>query len=143
MRPLRFESLAAAAAATIPGAAVRRLSEADPKTAYPYGIDVKMGGSATRWQIVAVSAQGDKYDAEETNQVFLKERPEPPQQSPAAVGSAAHLETALAAVILAADVDGEFAAVQIYGETGHAISHGFTMLCHNGAKVMLNHQPSR
>jgi len=139
MRPIRFEALLASAAATLPSAGVNRFSDIEPtRRPYPFGVGIEMGGRSTKWQIVAVSAQGDKYETAETNQAF-GERPSAPQQATATAGSPEHLEAALAAAVLSADEQGEIASVQVYNGA-NSVGCGFTLVCHNGAKLFVNNQ---
>ena len=139
MRPDRFRTLLLDATPTHPGAEIRALTEAD-RARFPCGVEVRLAGKTTRWQIVAVSAPGDRYDQPEASPV-LGPKPAPPEQAPAAAGTPAHLESVLAAAVLAAD-PGEFAAVTLYSQSDQPpeIGHGFTLACHNGAKIMLYHR---
>ena len=139
MRPDRFLQFALATAASIPEfTRVERITE-DGKSNRPYLFRVEAGGKTSRWQTVAVSAPGDKYDQPEREPV-LGNKPEPPTPPPAEVGSPEQVEGALIAALLAADV-GEISGVEAYSlrQPAGAIAHGATFLFHGGAKIFLNH----
>jgi hypothetical protein len=91
----------------------------------------------SRWQIVATSAPGDRYDQPEPEPV-LGDKPEAPQAT-AKAGSPEHLEAALVAAVLAAD-PGEIAAVDLYSRRPEppAIRYGATLDCHDGSKIYIN-----
>lgn len=93
----------------------------------------------SRWQVVAVSAPGDKFSEPEREPV-LGEKPEPPTGTPQTVGSPEQLESALIAALLAAD-PGEISGYEAYSlrQPVGAIAHGATFLFHSGAKIFLNH----
>jgi hypothetical protein len=100
---------------------------------------VEAGGKATRWQVVAVSAPGDKYGEPEREPV-TGPPPAALVTAPAAVGSPDQVEAALLAALITAD-GGEIAAVDPYSQraTPGAIAHGATILFHDGSKIFLNH----
>jgi len=138
MRPDRFLKHLTATALTVPGVTRAELVPDDERSKRPYLFAVEAGGKTTRWQVVAVSAPGDKYGEPEREPVTGP--PPAPVTAPAAVGGPDQVEAALLAALLAAD-DGEIAAVDPYSqrETPGAIAHGATILFHDGSKIFLNH----
>lgn len=139
MRPDRFLQLALTAARSIPGVTRAEPVTEDGRSKRPYLFAVEAGGRPMRWQIAAASAPGDKYDQPEKEPV-LGEKPAPPETGPTTAGSPEHIEAALLAAILDAD-PGEISAVDAYSrrtEPG-AITHGATILFHDGSKIFLNH----
>ncbi|MFC1439068.1 hypothetical protein ABUW04_12420 [Streptacidiphilus sp. N1-10] len=139
MRPDRFLKHLTATAMTIPGVTRAEQVPDDERSKRPYLLAVEAGGKTTRWQVVAVSAPGDKYSEPEREPV-TGPPPAAPVTAPAAVGSPDQVEAALLTALLAAD-DGEIAAVDPYSQRTPpgAIDHGATILFHDGSKIFLNH----
>ncbi|MBF9071803.1 hypothetical protein [Streptacidiphilus fuscans] len=138
MRPDRFQPLLISAAQSIPGVTATTLADAG-NTTYPYGVSIQSGGKASRWQIVATSAPGDRFDQPEPEPV-LGDKPAAPGQATATEGTPAHLKAALAEAVLAAD-PGEIAAVDLYSRRAEPpkTGHGMTLVFHDASKIYLNH----
>ncbi|MEY9839694.1 hypothetical protein [Streptacidiphilus sp. EB103A] len=139
MRPDRFLKHLTATALTVPGVTRAEPVPDDERSKRPYLLAVEAGGKTTRWQVVAVSAPGDKY-GEPGSEPVTGPPPAALVTAPAAVGSPDQVEAALLAALLAAD-GGEIAAVDPYSQraTPRAIAHGVTILFHDGSKIFLNH----
>ena len=139
MRPDRFLKQLTATALTVPGVTRAEPVPDDERSKRPYLLAIEAGGKTTRWQVVAVSAPGDKYGEPEREPV-TGPPPTAPVAAPAAVGSPDQVEAALIAALLTAD-SGEIAAVDRYSQrnTPGAIAHGATILFHDGSKIFLNH----
>lgn len=138
MRPDRFLRLVTSTAASIPGVTRAEPITDEGKSLRPYLLGIEASGRMTRWQVVAVSAPGDKYDQPEKEPV-LGDKPEPPTGTPQSVGSPEQLESALIAALLAAD-PGEISGYEAYSlrQPAGAIAHGATFLFHDGSKIFLN-----
>ena len=139
IRPDRFLKHLTATAITVPGVTRAEPVPDDERSKRPYLLAVEAGGKATRWQVVAVSAPGDKSGEPEREPV-TGPAPAAPVTAPAAVGGPDQVEAALIAALLAAD-SGEIATVDPYSQraTPGAIAHGATILFHDGSKIFLNH----
>jgi hypothetical protein len=137
MRPDRFARLLVSAANSLDGVTAELTPETDGRSLRPHLVTVQAGGKTSRWQVVAASAPGDKYDQPEGEPV-LGEKPDAPAVS-GTPGTPEHLEAALIAAVLDADA-GEIAAVDLYSRrpAPPAVGYGATILCHNGAKIFLN-----
>lgn len=137
MRPDRFEHTLLVAAQTIPGVTAAVFAEAG-HTKHPRGVSLTSGGKTSRWQIVATSAPGDRFDQPEAEPV-LGDKPAPPAPATAQEGTPEHLEAALAAALLAAD-PGEIAAIDLYSRRAEPpkIGHGLTLTFHDGSKIYVN-----
>jgi hypothetical protein len=138
MRPDRFTQLLVTAAGTIPGVTANATPEETGKSLRPYLVSVEAGGKSFRWQVVAASAQGDKY-AEDEKEPILGEQPAAPaiEGQP---GTPEHLEGALVAALLEMDA-GEIAAVDVYSRRKPeppAVRYGATFVLHDGSKIFLN-----
>lgn len=138
MRPDRFTQLLLAAARTIPDVTSVEAVPADERYKRPYLISMQAGGRTTRWQVVATSAPGDRYDQAEREPV-LGEKPAAPPAMAMPAGSPEHLEQALIAAVLEADA-GEIASVDLYSRRPEppAVGYGATILFHDGSKIFLN-----
>ncbi|MEU4118966.1 hypothetical protein AB0F71_31290 [Kitasatospora sp. NPDC028055] len=136
MRPARFQQLLLDAAATLPGATAKPFEDGGR---HPYGITVNAAGRSSRWQIVVVSAPGEKWDAKSDPAPVLGDKPAGPAM-PAELGDLAAVEHALVAALLAAD-PGEIAAVDIYSARPNppAVGHGTTLDLHDGSRMFINH----
>ncbi|MEZ0089987.1 hypothetical protein [Streptacidiphilus sp. EB129] len=139
MRPDRFLTLLTATAQQIPGVTRAEPITEDGKMLRPYLLGIEAGGKTSRWQVVAVSAPGDKYSEPEREPV-LGPKPDASEAGPAAVGGPEQLEAALIAGLLTAD-GGEIASVDPYSlrTPPGAIAHGATLVFHDGSKIFLNH----
>lgn len=139
MRPDRFLKQLTTTAMTVPGVTRAEPVPDGERSKRPYLVAVEAGGKTTRWQVVAVSAPGDKYGEPEREPV-TGPPPAAPVAAPAAVGSPDQVEAAFIAALLAAD-GGEIAAVDPYSQRTPpgAIAHGATILFHDGSKIFLNH----
>ncbi|MFC1405743.1 MULTISPECIES: hypothetical protein [Streptacidiphilus] len=139
MRPDRFLNHLSAVASAVAG-----VTRAEPvpdggRGKRPYLLEIEAGGKTTRWQVVAVSAPGDRYDQDEREPV-LGPVPQPPVPAPAAVGSPEQVEAALITALLGAD-PGEIASVEAYSirATPGAVPHGATLTFHDSSKIFLNY----
>lgn len=139
MRPDRFLTNLTTLATTVAGITRAEPVPDNERSKRPYLVGIEAGGKMSRWQVVAVSAPGDRYDQDEREPV-LGPVPEAPVSAPAAVGSPEQIEAALIAAILAADT-GEIASVEAYSAraTPGAVPHGATFVFHDGSKVFLNY----
>jgi hypothetical protein len=80
MRPTRFQDLALDLAKNAPDAGqARTLAEAGV-TKYPYGLSVTISGREVRWQFIAQSRDGDKFD--EPEKITEAEQPISPEAVP-------------------------------------------------------------
>jgi hypothetical protein len=134
MRPARFQEFAVDAAKNMPGVGqVSTLAEAgDAK--HPFGITVQLNGSPVRYQFVAQSAPGDRY-----------ELPEPVVEGePAEAGAAPVLppgrvtpqtaEAWLAGALTSARCT-ELARVERWSTRGTGDRAGVTAHFHSGARI--------
>lgn len=137
MRPSRFQQLLLSAARSAPGI-TRAEAVTEDRGKRPYLIAVEAGGKTTRWMVAATNAPGDDYSRPEPEPVLG----EKPAVLPAGQAGAdpASVEAALIAAALRADA-GEIAAVERYStrEQPPAVQYGATILCHDGAKLFINH----
>jgi hypothetical protein len=138
MRPARFQQLLLDAAAALPGAAAKTFADAG-HTRHPYGVTVEASGRSTSWQIVVLSAPGEKWGDHPDTEPVLGEKPAGPAM-PEELKDLAAVEHGLLAALLAADT-GEIAAVEVYSAlpTPPAVGHGATVELHDGSKVFINH----
>ncbi|MEY9873210.1 hypothetical protein ABH931_002692 [Streptacidiphilus sp. MAP12-33] len=85
---------------TIPGVNATTFADAG-HTKHPAGVTIQADDKATRWQVVATSAPGDRFERPEAEPV-PGAKPAAPGQADAQPGTPARLEAALAAALLAA-----------------------------------------
>jgi hypothetical protein len=139
MRPDRFLSHLATVASAIPGVTRTEPVADGGRGKRPYLLEVEAAGKTTRWQVVAVSAPGDRYDQEEREPV-LGAVPAAPVSALAAVGSPEQIEAAFISALLTAD-PGEIASVDAFSlrATAGAVAHGAAFTFHDGSKVFLNY----
>jgi hypothetical protein len=137
MRPDRFTQLLIAAAGTLDGVTATPAPETDGRRKRPHLVQVQADGKTSRWQIVAASAPGDRYDQPEPEPILGDKPAAPAVEGPP--GTPEYLEAALVAVVVAAD-PGEIAAVDLYSrrEEPPAVGHGATIGFHDGSRIYLN-----
>jgi hypothetical protein len=75
MRPARFQEFALDVVKNAPGAGEALTLKEAGESKYPYGLAVHLNGSQIKFQFVAQSAPGDRYEGEE--RVVEGEPPEP------------------------------------------------------------------
>jgi hypothetical protein len=138
MRPARFQQLLLDAATTLPGAAAKTFTDTG-NARHPYGVVVEADGRITNWQLVLMSAPGEKWGDHPEPEPLLGERPAGPAM-PAELKDLAAVEHALVAALLAAD-PGEISAIEIYSTqpTPPAVGHGATIDLRDGSRVFVNH----
>ncbi|MFE2407092.1 hypothetical protein ACFXDE_01975 [Kitasatospora sp. NPDC059408] len=138
MRPARFQQLLLDAAAALPGAAAKTFADAGGSK-QPFGVVVEAGGRSTRWQIVVMSAPGEKWGDHPDPEPALGEKPVGPAM-PAELNDLAAVEHGLVAALLAADA-GEIAAVEVYSARPNppVVGHGATVDLHDGSRMFINH----
>ncbi|MEV7770539.1 hypothetical protein [Kitasatospora sp. NPDC086791] len=140
MRPARFQQLLLDAAATLPGAAVKSFADTG-NTRHPYGVVVEAGGRTTNWQVVLMSAPGEKWGDHPDPEPRLGEKPAGyGKPEDAEMDSLGGVERGLIAALLAAD-PGEIAAVERYSSQPNppAVGHGATIDLRDGSKAFINH----
>ncbi|MFF0409097.1 hypothetical protein ACFYUY_01510 [Kitasatospora sp. NPDC004745] len=138
MRPARFQQLLLDAAASLPGAAAKTFADTG-NTRHPYGVVVEAGGRTTNWQLIIMSAPGEKWGDHPDAEPVLGEKPAGPAM-PAELKDLAAVEQGLVAALLAAD-PGEIAAVEVYSTlaTPPAVGHGATVDLRDGSRAFINH----
>ncbi|MGW2371708.1 hypothetical protein [Kitasatospora sp. NPDC001683] len=136
MRPAHFQQLLLAAGSALPGATAKPF-EAGGR--HPYGVTVDVAARTSRWQVVVVSAPGEKWDGDSDAEPVLGEKPAGPAM-PVELKDLAAVEHGLVAALLAAD-EGEIAAVDVYSArpTPPAVGHGATIDLHDGSRMFINH----
>lgn len=138
MRPDRFQRILVDVAPSIPGVnGVKTLAETGDTT-YPYGVALDVGSNRpSRWQIVAQSALGDRYEQPEPEPKMGEPIPKPE------VGSAgsdpASIVKALVAAVVTAD-PGEIRSYDLYTErpTPPAVGQGATIEFYDGSRIFIN-----
>ncbi|MFD5610574.1 hypothetical protein [Kitasatospora sp. NPDC127060] len=139
MRPARFQQLLLSAAAALPGAAAKTFADSG-HSRHPYGVVVVgPGGRTSLWQVVVVSANGERWEGDSDPEPVLGEKPVGPEM-PVDLKDLAAIEHGLVAALLAAD-PGEIAAVEVYSARSvpPAVGHGATLDLHDGSRAFINH----
>jgi hypothetical protein len=138
MRPARFQQLLLDAASSLPGAAAKTFADSG-NGRHPYGVVVEAGGRTTSWQIVVMSAPGEKWGDHPEPEPVLGEKPAGPAM-PTELKDLAAVEHGLVAALLAAD-PGAIAAVEVYSAqpSPPAVGHGATIDLRDGSRAFINH----
>lgn len=130
MRPQRFEEFAVQLAKASPDAGgVMTLKEAGDSK-HPYGIAARIDGREARFQVIAQSADGDRFDEPETP---VEGEPVSPEAvPPGSTGPERWL-----AALLAGSRSREISGIEVWSarrdnREGH---NGVTLTFHSGAKI--------
>jgi hypothetical protein len=133
MRPARFQEFAIDVAKNAPGSGEVLSLQAAGESKYPFGVAVQLNGSQVRFQFVAQSAQGDRYDGDE--RLVEGDPPEPVEAVlPQGRVTPEAAEGWLASVLTSSRCT-ELARVERWSTRPEGGAAGLTAHFHSGARV--------